>query len=366
VTDLAPRLERFLAARMPEARALRVLALETQTEGFSQETLSFTVEAEEAARKHRSAWVLKREPVAGLLEPYDLEPEFRVLHALSHDPLPDDPEGQRLRRLPSPRTPWFERDPAVLDRPFYVMERLPGEVPIPAPGPNGEGPFDEAERAALAPQVMDALAALHAVDWRARGLGFLGEPARGSGGLARGAAEAEVERWSSRIARSGMAPAPVVAEALVWLRRNAPAESEVVLLHGDYRLGNWLVSRAGAATRLTGLLDWEMVHLGDPVEDVAWCVSHLWRAQTPRAACVAPPAELVAHYERASGRRVDPERLRYYEVLAIVKMIAIMLTGVRAFREGRTGDLRMAIFDHQLAFLHALLAALRGWLPLPG
>lgn len=348
VNDLAPRLERFLAARMPGARSVHVLELETRTEGFSQETLTFTVEAEEGGGgQRRSAWVLKREPVAGLLEPYDLEPEFRVLHALSDDP------------LPSPRTPWFERAPAVLDRPFYVMERLAGEVPIPAPGPRGEGPFDEAERVALAPQVMAALAALHAADWRVRGLAFLGDPGRR-------AASVEVERWAARIGRSGAAPAPVVAEALAWLRRHAPAGGEVALLHGDYRLGNWLVSRAGAATRLTGILDWEMVHLGDPVEDLAWCLSHLWRARTPRAACLATPAELVAHYEHAAGRRVDPERLHYYEVLAIVKMIAIMLTGVRAFREGRTGDLRMAIFDHQLAFLHALLAALRGWLPLPG
>lgn len=348
VDDLAGRLGRFLAARMAGARALRVRDLEARTEGFSQETLTFTLETEDGAgAKRESAWVLKREPPAGLLEPYDLEPEFRVLHALSGDP------------LPSPRTPWFERDPEVLDRPFYVMERLPGEMPIPAPGPRGEGPFDEVERAALAPQVMAALAGLHAVDWRARGLAFLGDPERH-------AAATEVERWAARIERSGTAPAPVVAEALVWLRRHAPAASEVALLHGDYRLGNWLVSRAGADTRLTGILDWEMVHLGDPAEDLAWCFSHLWRAQTPRAACLAPPAELLARYEQAAQCRIDPERLRYYEVLAIVKMIAIMGTGVRALREGRTGDLRMAIFDHQLAFLHALLAALRGWLPLPG
>ena len=346
VSDLTQRLERFLAARLPDAEKVRIVALETRTEGFSQETFAFTVEASGRQGVRRSDWVLKREPAAGLLEPYDLEPEFRVLHALSDDP------------LPSPRTPWFERDPAVLERPFYLMERLPGEVPIPAPGPRGDGPFEADERAALAPQVMEALAALHAVDWRARGLGFLGVPEPS-------AAAAQVERWAARIERSGIAPSPVVREALGWLRRNAPADDAIVLLHGDYRLGNWLVERAGARTRLTGILDWEMVHLGDPVEDLAWCASHLWRAQTPRAACLAPPAELVALYERASGRRVEPERLRFYEVLALVKMIAIMLTGVRAFRDGRTGDLRMAIFDHQLPFLHALLAALRGWLPLP-
>jgi aminoglycoside phosphotransferase (APT) family kinase protein len=240
------------------------------------------------------------------------------------------------------------------------MERLPGDVPIPVPGKSGEGPFDAAARAALAPQVMRALADLHAVDWKARGLDFLGAPPPG-----RGAAEREVERWRARIEASGIAPDPVLVEALLWLRRHAPAAERVALLHGDYRLGNWLVEGAGAGARLTGLLDWEMVHLGDPVEDLAWCISHLWRGQTPRAACLAAPDELVALYEDAAQLEVDRTALRFYELLAVVKMAAIMLTGIRAFRDGRTRDLRMAIFDHQLPFLHALTAGLRGWLPLP-
>lgn len=348
MSDIAARLEAFLAARMPDADAVHVSDVEAHTEGFSAETFSFITEASYGMRAERAAWVLKREPAAGLLEPYDLEPEFRVLHALSEDP------------LPSPRTPWFEADAHVLERPFYVMERIAGEVPIPAPGANGEGPFVAAERAALAPQVMRALAELHAIDWKTRGLAFLGAPGPGVE-----AARREVERWAARIAASGIALEPVLAEALGWLRRNAPASRDVVLLHGDYRLGNWLIERAGADTRLTGLLDWEMVHLGDPAEDVAWCGSHLWRGSTPRAACLASPDELVALYEAASGRSIDRAALRWFEVLAVVKMAAIMLTGIRAFRDGRSRDLRMAIFDHQLPYLHALLAALRGWLPLP-
>ncbi|RIL05564.1 MAG: hypothetical protein DCC71_09845 [Proteobacteria bacterium] len=348
VSDLAARLAAFLRSRMADADAVEVSDVAAHTEGFSAETFSFTSSARRADGVETRRWVLKRQPVAGLLEPYDLEPEFRVLHALSDDP------------LPSPPTPWFERDPDVLERPFYVMERLPGDVPLPTPGASGEGPFDAATRAVLAPQVVRALAQLHAIDWKARGLGFLGAPAPG-----RDAALREVARWTARIEASGIAPDPVLAEALVWLRRHAPATDAVALLHGDYRLGNWLVDGAGDRTRLSGLLDWEMVHLGDPAEDLAWCLSHLWRGQTPRAACLAPPDELVALYEQASGRSIDRGALRYYEVLAVVKMAAIMLTGIRAFRDGRTGDLRMAIFDHQLPFLHALLAALRGWLPLP-
>jgi aminoglycoside phosphotransferase (APT) family kinase protein len=348
MSDVAARLEGFLAARFPDASAVQVEAVEAHTEGFSAETFSFTAAISHGARVERSAWVLKREPAAGLLEPYDLEPEFRVLHALSDDP------------LPSPRTPWFETDPRVLDRPFYVMERLAGEVPIPAAGASGEGPFDATERSALAVHVTRVLADLHAIDWKARGVDFLGAPAAGNAAALR-----EAQRWSDRIDASGMPMEPVLAEALGWLRGHAPVSSAVALLHGDYRLGNWLIARDGAKTRVTGLLDWEMVHLGDPVEDLAWCTSHLWRGSTPRAACLASPDELVALYEVASGRAVDPAALRWYEVLSVVKMIAIMLTGIRAFADGRTRDLRMAIFDHQLPYLHALLAALRGWLPLP-
>ena len=135
---LVARLEEFLRARLPDARAPRVVRLERSTEGFSQETFTFDVEDAPGAVR---GFVLKREPVAGLLEPYDLEPEFRVLHALSSDP------------LPSPATPWFETDPAVLERSFYVMERLPGEVPIPVAGPDGCGPFADAERALLLQEI---------------------------------------------------------------------------------------------------------------------------------------------------------------------------------------------------------------------
>ena len=94
--ELHRRLERFIGARLGDT--VRITGLGRSTEGFSQETFTLDVEVAGTSR----GYVVKREPVAGLLEPYDLEPEFRVLHTLSDDP------------LPSPPTPWFERDPAVL------------------------------------------------------------------------------------------------------------------------------------------------------------------------------------------------------------------------------------------------------------
>jgi len=77
-------------------------------------------------------------------------------------------------------------------------------------------------------------------------------------------------------------------------------------VHGDYRLGNFLVTREDDGPRLAGILDWEMVHLGDPLEDLAWCASPLWRAGTPYASGTLLPEELAAEYAAASGREVDP------------------------------------------------------------
>jgi aminoglycoside phosphotransferase (APT) family kinase protein len=338
--ELEANLARFLAERL--GAPVQVRHLERNTEGFSQETFSFDAML---GSEHRG-YVVKREPPAGLLEPYDLEPEFRVLHGLS---------GADVL---SPPAPWFSDDPRVLERPFYVMERLPGEVPLPTAGASGSGPFTPAERAALAGQVAAALARLHAVDWKKRGFEFLGKPS-----LGRGAAERELARWEERIARAGFPAPPLLADALAWLRRSLPHAEEITLVHGDFRLGNWLVEQRGDGATLCGVLDWEMVHLGDPLEDLAWCSCELWRGGTPWAGAMLAPEDFHAAYARASGRAVDPERMAFYRVLAVVKMIAIMLTGIRAFRDGRTSDLRMAIFDHQLPFLFALLALARGWLP---
>ena len=160
-----------------------------------------------------------------------------------------------------------------------------------------------------------------------------------------------------------MPPDPAITAALVWLRRHVPSCDEITLVHGDFRLGNFLVERDGDGARLTGVLDWEMVHLGDPLEDLAWCaVAAVARAAPTSRAASLPPEEMAAAYAARGGRTVDPERLRFYDVLTLVKMIAIMLTGIRAFNDGRTHDLRMAIFDHQLPYLLIVLAMTAGLL----
>jgi aminoglycoside phosphotransferase (APT) family kinase protein len=105
-----------------------------------------------------------------------------------------------------------------------------------------------------------------------------------------------------------------------------------------------------------------MVHLGDPMEDLGWACMTLWRGESPYMCHLLERKRLYTRYGERSGRRVDPERVHFYEVLATVKMAAIMLTGLHAFRDGRTRDLRMALFDHQWAYMAAAIAQARGFL----
>src|SRR5437867_9609387 len=116
------------------------------------------------------------------------------------------------------------------------MERLPGEVPIPVARADGSGPFDDAERAALGPEVAHALARLHAIDWRARGFQFLGAPRPGREAPERGPA-----RWEGRIRPSGLPVSPPLAEAPLWCRRHAPATDPIPPLPGGHRPGHPLV-----------------------------------------------------------------------------------------------------------------------------
>jgi aminoglycoside phosphotransferase (APT) family kinase protein len=89
------------------------------------------------------------------------------------------------------------------------------------------------------------------------------------------------------------------------------------LVHGDFRTGNFLFDRKG---EITALLDWEMAHVGDPMEDVGWAVGKLWgwpEHDRPGHLILRPDA--MAIWEQASGMRVDPEALRWWTVLGAVK-----------------------------------------------
>ncbi len=320
---------------MPSARAVEVTDLRRIPGGASRETWSFDATFEDGHGPRRGGYILRRDPDASLLVT-ERDREFRVYRALGGSP------------VPVPRALWLEADPAWLDRPFFVMERIDGGWT--APHVLIDPRFDRI-RPAVAARKVEILAEIHRFDWRAGGLECLGVPES----LA-GCAPRELQHWTAVAGREALEPQPVLDAALSWLGAHLPPPAErIALVHGDYRTGNFIFDRRGA---IRAVLDWEMAHLGDPIEDLAWACQKSWQFRDGLAGGLMSRAEVCRRYEAASGMRVDPTAFHWWEVFANVKLAAIYLTGARSFAERRTGEIMMAIVGRMLPPIEVELCAL--------
>ncbi len=165
----------------------------------------------------------------------------------------------------------------------------------------------------------------------------------------------ETRRWSTALVRTPAAHTPIMAAALQRLEdwELTPPE-RVVVVHGDYRTGNLLYDPTGQRG-ITGVLDWEMAHPGDPLEDVAWAGLASWRVGTGLVGALLTDGEWIAGYERASHRTVDPHALRFWQMLTGVKMSILAWRAVEQTPSGREQDLLRALFGQLQAELEARL-----------
>ncbi|MDX6637017.1 MAG: hypothetical protein QOJ01_528 [Solirubrobacterales bacterium] len=227
--------------------------------------------------------------------------------------------------VPVPHTLRFEPDGGRFVSAGVLMERVEG---------TSVGPRllrrDEygAARAMLPGQLAAALAGIHSVDPAAiHELSSIPEdPAIAACELW----EAALDEWEH--------PQPALEAGLRWLRLNAPAPGPASLVHGDFRLGNFIASERG----LEAVIDWELCHAGDPAEDLAWICVRSWRFGNDAlpVAGMGLREDFLDAYEAAGGRRPDDARLRWWEVLGNVKWAVICarqardhLTGVRRSHE---------------------------------
>jgi aminoglycoside phosphotransferase (APT) family kinase protein len=129
--------------------------------------------------------------------------------------------------------------------------------------------------------------------------------------------------------------------AINWLKRNLPPPPDhLVLVHGDYRTGNFLYDQSG----ITGILDWEMAHAGDPIEDLGWVVMKSWRwARNTLVGGLCEREDFVRMYEEASGTKVDRDALKFWEVFSNLKFAIIFITGTKAVIEAKTPDLMLVL-----------------------
>ncbi len=266
-------------------------------------------------------FVLRRPPLGHVLPTaHDMAREYRVLRALVGSGVP----------VAEPYA--LCEDDAVNGAPFYVMEDRPGVV-IADQLPDGFA-TEPADRARISQALMTTLAALHAVDYEAVGLGDFGRP--------EGYLERQVRRWSQQWERSKVDEAPIIDELIARLRAGLPKTPAPTLVHGDYRLGNVALDPKDPG-RIVALYDWEMSTLGDPLADLGYCLIYWVEAGEPAAlhtgAATALPgfatrAELVESYARASRR--DVADIDWYQVLALYKL-AVISEGIYArYKQGKT------------------------------
>jgi aminoglycoside phosphotransferase (APT) family kinase protein len=155
-------------------------------------------------------------------------------------------------------------------------------------------------------------------------------------------ARAACELWEGELDRLGE-PLPALEVGLRWLRLNLPPPPErQALVHGDFRLGNFIVDGQG----LAAVIDWELCHGGDPAEDVGWLCIRSWRFGNDDRPVAGMGAleEFLDAYEDAGGSRPDPDRLQWWEAMGNVKWATIC---ARQAHDHLTGRRR----SHELASL---------------
>lgn len=260
-------------------------------------------------------FALRRPPVSHVLPTaHDMAREHRILSAL--DPTP----------VPVPRPLGLCEDAAVNGSPFYVMEFVEGLILRDAPAAAGLGP---AVRRAVGLHLAETLAALHAVDVDAVGLGDL---ARRDAYV-----ERQLRRWASQFAQSTAAGVerPGAVEAVgEALAASVPRQREATVVHGDYRLDNVVLRPDGG---VAAVLDWELCTLGDPLADVGTLLDYwalpadgepiLGRVPASALEGFAAADELLERYARSSGR--DVSDISFYRAFGYWRL-ACILQGVYA------------------------------------
>jgi len=272
----------------------------------------------------------------------DMLREARVLRAL---------QGQ----APVPRVLAVCEDPAVIGAPFYVMERVDGHVVTSEVPAALDSPED---RRRMGEQLVDALVAIHGVDWRAAGLEGFGKPT--------GYLERQVRRFTGLWEHNRTREIPAVEHVGRWLAENMPDSGPATVVHGDFRLGNVMFAPEAPA-RLVAVFDWEMATIGDPLADLGYlCTLWVDREDPPlgmfelsavtRQEGFPLRGELLARYEERSGRSMTD--IRWYQTLALWKSVVFMEGNYKRAVSGMTDDPFLEAFGDGVLELAARAEAL--------
>ncbi len=328
--DLA-RVEAFLLEHIPGLSG--PISIKQFPSGFSN--LTYFIKAGEREL------VLRRPPHGTKAKTaHDMHREFRVLSAL-HPHFPY-----------CPRPLAYSEDEAVMGCHFYVMERIQGVIiRRQVPPELGLGP-EQMRR--LTQRLIEVMAELHAVDYRAAGLESLGKPA--------GYVRRQVEGWSLRYRNARTPDVPDGETVMAWLLEKMPPESKSpAIIHNDFKLDNVVLDPLDPL-RIIGVLDWEMATLGDPLMDLACTLAYWVQADDPpemqqvtsmvtnQPGCLTR-AQAVELYGQRTGRVMD--QIDFYYCFGLFRLAVIVQQIYYRYYHGQTKDQRFAQLN---ATVHALLA----------
>jgi aminoglycoside phosphotransferase (APT) family kinase protein len=289
--------------------------------------------------------VLRRPPFGKKAKSaHDMSREYKMLSALK--PV--------FKYCPAPVV--YSEDPAVMDCPFYVMERIKGIILRKEP-PEGLN-LSRADIKKLCEKFIDVLHELHAVDYKKIGLGDYGKP--------EGYVRRQVEGWSRRYRDARTPDAPDFEKVMEWLVKRMPPESAVPgVIHNDYKFDNVILDPKNP-TEIIGVLDWEMSTIGDPLMDFGCTLSYwiddndppnllLIRVMSTQLEGKPARPDLIKYYFGLSGK--PAELSEFYYCFGLFRLAVILQQIYYRYYHGQTKDERfkMMVFAERFLEEAALL-----------
>ncbi len=318
---LAEQIAAFIESQI--GQAVTILELEQLAGGASLDTWRIRATSPDAE------WhlVMRRDlETVMVAESLSREHEFKLVQAAYES-------GVRVAR---PR--WQSNDPAVLDKPFFMVDYVEGfsigRIIVKAP--------EAAPAREVLPELMaEQIALIHAIDWQKHGLDFLPKPQVGHTPADEALLSVRKELYRLDIHN------PAIEFGVRWLEKNQPP-SELTLVHGDFRLGNYLI---GLPYGLNAVIDWEFAHIGDPLEDLAWPCVRDWRFGMGhlRLAGIADREPFLQAYERHTGKTIDRRAVDYWEIMGNLRWAVTCLTQADRHLSGRDPSVEFASLGRRSA-----------------
>jgi aminoglycoside phosphotransferase (APT) family kinase protein len=320
--DLPPLLVRRPLEAFLDAHGLGSGPVEATAIGEGHSNVTFEIS------RGTDRWVLRRPPRPPLPpSAHDVLREAQLLRAV------------RDAGVRTPVVVAATGDEGVIGAPFYVMERVEGEVLTTSVPAALDGPGD---RVRIGEELVDALVEIHAVDWRACGLEGYGKPT--------GYLDRQLRRFGGLWEHNKTREVPTLDQLTTWLTEHRPESGPATIVHGDYRLGNVMFAPEAPA-RIVAIFDWELATIGDPLADLGYMLATWGQEGNPenpisalggvtRGPGFPTREELIALYEERSGRSMRD--VRWYMALALWKS-AVFLEG--SYKRRLAGTTEDPFFD---------------------